>query len=372
MVQPVRACQAIRKRSPKLRAELNISLLFCSPLSGESMQSPRIFRNTSPLSTAAALLWVGSSITILMALKRGYEGSWYPLSTIIHHPEAAEPPFGYRPLLPLLAAWLQHVFHSMSDHNVFIATQTLSIAGTVYLLGKWTSLYLPTFGRPVGYMLAAIMLAPNIGYLTFYDIALTGFWTACLILLHDNKPIAYLIVFTLATFNHENILLLVPCAILYYWRRMSPGRLAAFALAQIVAWSSARYLVVSLIPAITPALFENNLALNLTFWKSYPKGALLFTALRLVPWWALAAMGWNFAPRLLRCAAITLPGLFLVTFLFGRFDEPRQFDAFIPVCIGFIACWATKMSGTSSSPLRPAEPVHAATTDAGTSMWVPR
>jgi hypothetical protein len=297
----------------------------------------------------AILVWLGSSLAILMAIERGHEGAWYPLSTIIHHPETApESPFAYRPLLPTLAAALQRIFHSLTDHNAFIATQILAIAVTVYLLGKWMSLYLPTFGRLTGFMLAALMLAPTIGYWTFYDIALTGFWTACLIFLYYDKPAAYLLVFTLATFNHENILLLIPCAVLYYWRRMSMGKMAAFAIAQILAWVSVRYLVVSAIhisSGSSPGIVENHLAFNLTFWKSYTHQALFFTAINLFPWWALAAFGGKYAPRLLRCAVITLPGLFLVTLLFGRFDEPRQFDGFIPITIGLIACWAAAVGG---------------------------
>ncbi len=292
-------------------------------------------------------------MAVLMAVERGYQGAWYQLGTIIHHPEIAEPPFGYRPLFPLLAAGFQTIFHRMNDHNVFIATQVICIGAAVYLMGRWTNLFLPGFGKLLGFMLAALMLCPTIGYWTFYDIALVGFWTACLMLLYYEQTVGYLLVFILGTFNHENMLLLVPCALLYLWGRVKFWKLLLLTVAQLAAWAGVRYLVVMSVHG-APALFQNHLLMNLHFLKTYSKQALFFTGMTLVPWWGLAALGWRHAPRLLRCATITLPGLFLVTLLFGRFDEPRQFDGFIPVCAGLIACWVASV--IYPAPQTPAAP----------------
>lgn len=289
-----------------------------------------------------ALVWLGCCAAILLALEHGYEGSWYPLDTIIHHPEAARTPFGYRPLVPMLASALQSVFHRMSNHNAFIATQVASIAATVYLMGRWTNLFLPGFGKLLGFMLAALMLCPTIDYWTFYDIALVGFWTACLMLLYYERTVGYLLIFTLGTFNHENTLLLVPCAALYLWGRTRFWKLLLLTVAQLAAWVAVRYLVVTSVHGAT-GLFENHIQTNLHFWKTYSMQSLFFSSLTLLPWWCLAAMGWRHSSRLLRCATITLPGLFLVTALFGNFNEARQFDGFIPVCAGLIACWAASV-----------------------------
>ena len=293
--------------------------------------------NDSAGTVLTVLIWLACTVTITGALERGYEGAWYQLSAYIHNTKDAIPPYLYRPLFPFLAARLELLFHSLSDLGSFKVTQLPCIAITVYLIGKWASLFLPGFGRLLGFMLAALMLVPTLGYWNFYDIPLTGFWTACLLLLYYEKPMSYLLVFTLATLNHENILLIVPCAALYFWKRMAPWKLAAFVAAQLAAWACVRYLVVSAF-SVAPVLFYNDLELNLTFWRSYETHALLYSAATLFPWWALAAMGWKHAPRILRCAALSFPGLILVTILFGKFDEPRQFDAFIPTCIGFIAC----------------------------------
>jgi hypothetical protein len=48
------------------------------------------------------------------------------------------------------------------------------------------------------------------------------------------------------------------------------------------------------------------------------------------------ALGWrSAAPGLRRSALFLMIPLFAVTFLFGKFREPRQFDAFIPLAIAF-------------------------------------
>jgi hypothetical protein len=311
------------------------------------------------------LIWGACTVTILGALERGYEGPWYPLSAYIHRTKEAAGPYIYRVLFPFLAAKLEQFFPSMNDLTSFKATQLACIAVTVYLMGKWASLFLPKFGRLLGFMLVALMLAPTINYWNFYDIALTGFWTACLLLLNAERPVSYLLVFTLATLNHENILLLIPTAVIYFRGRMPTWKLAAFAIAQLVAWTCVRYLVVSSFP-IAPVLFDNELGLNLAFWRHYDRRGYFYTAVVLFPWWALAAMGWKYAPRILRCAALSLPGLILVTVLFGKFDEVRQFDGFIPICIGFITCLAGSISGASSSLTGASEPVDAGATKART------
>jgi hypothetical protein len=289
------------------------------------------------MTLALWLMGLASAMTMLMALERGYEGTWYRLSTIMHNPQAANPAFGYRLLFPLFAAKLQVLAPSLTDHNCFVAVQCVIIAVTVYLSGQWASLFLPRFGKLFGYILLPLIVCPTINYWTFYDIAIIGFWTACLLLLNYRHLLTYMAVFAVATLNHENILLLVPCAVLFNFGRMKFPRLVLFAMLQIALWSAIRYLLISLVPA--GPVFDNRLWQNLVFWRYYPVRALLFASMILVPWWILALMGWKHAPSLLRCSAISLPGLFVVTTLFGKYDEARQFAAFAPTCIALIVCW---------------------------------
>lgn len=291
---------------------------------------------------------LGSAAAILIALERGYEGSWYPLGTIMHHPADANPAFGYRLLFPVIASLLQRLVPSFTDHNCFIAIQSVIIAITVYLSGEWATLFTPRLGRFFGYMLLPLMVCPTINYWTFYDIAIIAFWTGCFLLLYYRKFSLYLLTLGLATLNHENILLIIPCAFVYCWDRMKPSRLILFTAAQVAVWFAVRYSVISAVKGA--ALFDNRLLYNLFFWKNYSAHALIFACIALFPWWLVAIHGWKYASPLLRCSALSLPGLLLVTILFGRFDEARQFAAFVPSCIGLIAGYLGHQYQRSSTP----------------------
>lgn len=279
--------------------------------------------------------------TLLSALQRGYEGPWYPLSTIIHQPTAANPAFGYRLLFPKLALLAQAVFPSLTDRQAFYAVQVLAIAMAMYFCGEWARLFMPRLGRHLGYLLLAVILPPTIGYFTFYDIAIVGFWAACLWLLYHQHWVIYLIVFGISTLNHENNLILVPIAVLYrmhvYSARLRVARLVLFAVVQLLLYTGLRYAVVHMVPG--NGLWDNRLVENLLFWRTYSLRDLMQALIALVPWWLLAAAGWPHAPVLLRYSCLALPGLFVVTTLFGKFNEARQFDAFIPTTIGLIACF---------------------------------
>lgn len=279
---------------------------------------------------------IGCAATMLVAVEHGYEGWFYPLSTIMHQPERANAAFGYRLLLPSLATKLQEMRHSLTDHNAFIVTQLLAILATVLLSGEWAQLYLPRIGRQFGYVAATLMICPTINYWTFYDIAIVAFWTGCLLLLYRGHLALFVILFGIGTLNHENTLLLVPCTIAYLMPRMKFGKLFLFTISQVAVWILVRALVIRFAPG--GALFDNRIWDNLHFWQVYSLQSLFFAWVVVLPWWILAIPGWRNSPYLLKCSALSLPGLFLVTFLFGKFDEARQFAAFTPTCIGLMAC----------------------------------
>jgi hypothetical protein len=280
---------------------------------------------------------VGCAATMLVALEHGREGSFYELNTIMHRPATANAAFGYRILLPSVAVQLEGVQHSLTDHNAFIATQILAIVAALVLSGEWGRLFLPRFGRPFGYVVATLMICPTIQYFTFYDIAIVAFWTGCLLLLYRRQLALFVSLLAIGTLNHENTLLLVPCAVAYCWPCMKLGRLFLFTIAQVAAWILVRMLVIRFQPA--GAFFDNRIWDNLHFWHFYTAQGLFFAWVVLLPWWVLAILGWRHSPYLLKCSALSLPGLFMVTFLFGKFDEARQFAAFTPTCIGLMACW---------------------------------
>jgi hypothetical protein len=290
---------------------------------------------------------VACAATLVQAVLHGREGSWYPLSTIIHQPQLADPAFGYRLLLPSLARAIEFLVPRATDHNAFIATQILVIAIMIYLCGAWTRLFFPAYGRPLGYLLATVMLVPTMNYWTFYDLAIVAFWSGCLLLLYHDRWLTYLIVFGFGVLNHENMLLLVPVAVLYGLGRLRLPRLTAFALAQLVLYACLRYMVIHTVHGARA--WDNHLRDNIFFWRSYSLRTLTFGWMTLVPWWLLALRGWRYAPKLLRCGCAALPGLLLIAIVFGRIEETRLFDAFIPVTIGLIACWLKSLNANTQS-----------------------
>lgn len=296
-----------------------------------SARARELFLRTWP----DALIWLACTASITIAVQASHEGWWYPLGTIMHHPERANAAFGYRLLFPLIAVFLQKIVPHLTDHNAFVAVQALNAGISISLVGIWSKIFFPRYGRPLGYILASLMIIPTLNYWTFYDIAIVGFWTACFLLLYLDQIPGYLLVFALATLNHENILLIIPCATAYYWGRMPLRRLALFACLQVALWFGVRQIVEHLSPG--GALFDWRLWQNLIFWRTYSIRSIVLAGAVLVPWWLVALGGWRDAPRILRTGLLAWPGLFLVTILFGRIEEARQFAAFIPVCIGLIS-----------------------------------
>jgi hypothetical protein len=287
--------------------------------------------------TVAWLVSIACAATLVQAVLHGREGAWYPLSTIIHQPQLADPAFGYRLLLPTLARVLEFFVPRATDHNAFLATQILAIAVLIYLCGAWTQLFLPSYGRPLGCLLTTVMLVPTMNYWTFYDLAIVAFWSGCLLMLYHDRWLSYLVIFGFGVLNHENMLLLVPVAVLYGLGRLGVGRLVTFTLVQLAVYAGLRYAVIHGVHGARA--WDNHLRDNIFFWRAYSLRTLAFSWTALVPWWLLATRGWRSAPKLLRSGCAALPGLFLVALVFGRLEETRLFDAFIPVTIGLIACW---------------------------------
>jgi len=118
--------------------------------------------------------------------------------------------------------------------------------------------------------------------------------------------------------------------------RLRASQIALFAAVQLILYAGLRYAVIHMVHGA--GLWDNRLVGNLLFWRTYSLRELLQSCIVLIPWWLLAARGWRNAPALLRCSCLALPGLLVVTMFFGRFNEARQFDAFIPTVIGLIAC----------------------------------
>jgi hypothetical protein len=177
------------------------------------------------------------------------------------------------------------------------------------------------------------MLAPTFGYFNFYDIGIVAFFTAMLYFLFTRRHAAYLGVFALATFNHENNLLMAPVAALIARGNLRGWRYWAFVAAQPALYVLARVALNWWFP--TTRLWDPRTWRNLMYLTT-PTLHLLLSAGTFIFWYACALLGYRYAGRDLKIAVLLFPQLVAVTFLFGKFSETRQFDAFIPVAVALI------------------------------------
>jgi hypothetical protein len=201
------------------------------------------------------------------------------------------------------------------------------------MVGRWTALFVRSRLKYLGQLLWVAMIVPTIYYYTFYDIAIVFFYCSCLILLYKRRYAPFLLVLAIGTLNYENTLLLVGVALFTLYGITARRIWIGVPLAALVVWAMVRLFVQRLVPMeshFDPRIWNNILDL------AHPSGDIVQSAATLVFWWACAAIGFRVADPFLRRATILLPALVAVTFIAGKFREPRQFDAFIPIAIGLI------------------------------------
>jgi len=300
-------------------------LLLPSPL--RARWRPRLLEVSTVLGCSSALF--------LLLTRCGFEASWYPLDVLMTNPGAL-PVFGHR----LLWVWVADGFHAIAPSRSYKACYLLSQIGpivlSVIMVGRWSALFVRPSLSWVGQVLLVPMLATTFNYFTFYDISIVFFYALCLFLLYERRYVAFALAVGVATLNHENAALLVVVAgleTLQYGKRVC----AAVTLGSLALYVAARLGLQYLLP--TSKFVDWRVWTNLIYPLIHPR-LVIESALAMVFWWLAAAAVWKYAEPFLRRAAILLPMLAAVTYLFGQFHEPRQFDAMIPVVIAFILSFA--------------------------------
>jgi hypothetical protein len=278
--------------------------------------------------------------------KHGFDSTWYPLHAQIHNPTALKV-VGHRVLLPWCALMLQNLVPALNDVRAYWVTQAVMCLLASVAVGYWSAEVLGPRFRAAGQALMVVMVSATIGYYTFYDIAIVFFFTAALLCLKREWYAAFVALVGVATLNHENILLVIPVAALILFdtapRRIWIG-VPGTALAAHIA---ARLLV--------HHFMANDSAADLRFWTNLAEFAsvkpiLLKSAITVIPWWIAAMYGFAVSDRFIRRCSVLLPLLIAVTYLFGKFYESRQFDAFVPVAIvGVLAAGRRINEGSATS-----------------------
>jgi len=275
------------------------------------------------------MIGCSAAVFIFFWLK-GFEGEWYPIQALMTNPHSV-PIFGHRLLWVWLADAIKHLAPSLSYLRCFLLSQMAAAVLTIWMIGRWSALFVGRELQWIGQVLATMMLSLTFSYYTFYDISITFFFALCLLLLKQRMYVAFVIALTVATLNHENALLLIPIAGLetFSKRRLS----AVLCSASAVAHFGVRAILQIFIPFHRQV--DWRIWSNLHYPFAHPKEVAL-SVVSLLFWWIAAAMSWPSAGIFLKRCTLLFPLLFLVTYLVGQFHEARQFDAFIPVVIGFI------------------------------------
>jgi hypothetical protein len=300
---------------------------------------PRLFQWSITLGCASALF--------LLLMRLGTEASWYPLEVLMTNPSAL-PVFGHR----LLWVWVADLIHalapSLSYGACYLLSQIAPAILVVIAIGEWSALFIRPSLRWTGQVLLVPMLATTFSYFTFYDISIVFFYALGLLFLYQRRYLAFAVTVGIATLNHENALLLVALAAfetVRYGKRVCSLVTAG----SLSAYLAARLLIQYFLP--TDKFVDWRIWTNLTYPVMHQR-LLIESAMALVFWWVAAGVSWPNVDPFLRRAALLLPMLLGVTFLFGQFHEPRQFDALIPVVIAFIV----SVAGDRMEPVQVTEP----------------
>ena len=308
---------------------------------------PRLFQFSMVLGCSSALF--------LLLMRCGFEASWYPLNVLMTNPGAL-PVFGHRLLWVWVADSIHELAPSLSYSACYLLSQLAPIVLSVIMIGRWSALFIRPSLSWVGQVLLVPMLATTFNYFTFFDISIVFFYTLCLFLLHERRYVAFAVAVGVATLNHENSALLVVLAgfeTLRYGKRLC----AAVTLGSLSLYVAARLGLQFLLP--TSKFVDWRIWTNLSYPLIHPR-LVIESALALVFWWVAAAVAWPNVDPFIRRTAILLPMLVMVTFLFGQFHEPRQFDAMIPALIAFAVSVASTrigvIPGIGDNPTHPGAP----------------
>ncbi len=282
------------------------------------------WRATCTLSCTCALC--------LYIFKMTFDGPWAPVDVVMLTPSAL-PIVGHR----LLFVWVARVFHAamptLSPLRCFYASQVVAALLAIYAVGRWSAIYVGEALSLLGQVLAVILISTCLTYRNFYDIGIVFFFSCGFLALYRQKYVWFVVVVAVGTLNHENALLLIPTAAFLLYDA-EPRRVWSIVVgASLVGYLLARSAMQWLIP------FQQQVTWRI--WSNMTKPFLLpremaYSLLALGGWYALGLMSLPACDKRLRRLLVLFPMLFGVTFLFGQFHEPRQFNAFIPVLIAVL------------------------------------
>lgn len=276
---------------------------------------------------------LGSAVSLFLVLWRaGFEAPWYPLQRILSNPGSV-PIFGHRLLLVWPARAFELAAHS-GPRPAFFLLQALAIVAATYMVIRWSALFIGPALAWMGGPLLVLFLAPTFLYLTSYDVAIVFFHCLGLWALHQRRWAWFVAAVAVGTLNHENVLILIPAALVVLWGQVSRRVLIAVPAAALAGHLLARAALHRIVPL--PGLFELHVWTNAVLLEQMHRTMIEGLAV-LIVFFAVAALTFRDAgPFLKRASLVILLQLVLIAFVAGRFNEARNFESFIPLLIALV------------------------------------
>jgi hypothetical protein len=255
-----------------------------------------------------------------------------PVDMLMSDPGSV-PIFGHRLLFVWLAKAFQTVAPTQSSLHCFYASQLIAALLAIYAIGRWSAIHVGESLASLGQVIAAVLISTCLTYRNFYDIGIVFFYSLALLALYRRKCVWFVVLVTVATLNHENALLLIPTAAFLLYDSEPPKVWVSVVGAALVGHVLVRFTLQWLMP------FQKQV--DWRIWTNMTKPFVLpadmaYSILAIGVWYVLGLMSLPACDHRLRRLVVLFPMLFGVTFLFGQFIEPRQFNAFIPVLVAIL------------------------------------
>lgn len=279
-----------------------------------------------------ALLWV---LGLLVLVLYGAEQPWYPINRLLAFEGGV--PFQHRMLFAMPAMVWNSLVPGRPLLEAYLLSQALALAFAIWA-NYWLACCLVRRDHAiVGPILAFTAWAVTLTYFTFYDLAIIGFFAVSLRLLLKGAVYAYLVVFAIATLNHEISLLLVLVAWAMGWRQLGWRHQALLLAAQLAIYAGVRAALFAVLP-MDAAWQGGKPAFNWLLLTQRTQ-EVAFSLAPVVAFFLVSLWCSQRALIPLRRAVVLWPCLLLMTVTVGQLNEGRQFDAYIPLGAAYCLCW---------------------------------
>jgi hypothetical protein len=284
----------------------------------------------------------------MLAVYNNHEGPFFPIDTAMHHPGSTGP-FGHR-LVFIGVAWLfKLAIPGLSARRYFEMSQVIATIFTFLVMRAWVRVFTGEEWEWFSHLLLGLMFFPVLIYHNFHDIAVVGFYAACLMLLFRKRFLPYLLMYSLGLWNHENLLMVTGVAVVYLWLEGERKKAITIGAMQGAIFVLYRFAVQFFLPS--DRALAVGLPLNLHPIAAYGIKALIFASMKLVLPVAAAALAYRYAPRFLKLAlVIHFAALFVGTVLYGRLDESRQWNTMFAIIVPMTVIFVQRIVRESEPP----------------------